>query len=60
LQARLTLPDGSAYAETGKMLTMGFAIDEETGGGIVVLEFPNPLGLLRPGMHVTMVGFAPE
>ncbi|HWW99972.1 efflux RND transporter periplasmic adaptor subunit [Collimonas sp.] len=49
---RLVLEDGSVYAQPGKLKFTGLSVN--TGTGMITLraEFPNPDGLLLPGMYV--------
>ncbi len=49
----LTLEDGSAYEEKGKLKFSEVTVDEGTGSVILRAEFPNPKQLLLPGMFVT-------
>jgi len=48
----LTLEDGSAYPETGKLLFSEAVISETSGTVIVRALFPNPDKILLPGMYV--------
>ncbi len=48
----LTLEDGTAYALEGVVKTREVSVDELTGSVTVRAEFPNPDGLLLPGMFV--------
>jgi membrane fusion protein (multidrug efflux system) len=52
---RLTLEDGSAYGYAGKVQFSDIAVDESTGTVTVRASFPNPQGLLLPGMFVKAV-----
>lgn len=49
---RLVLEDGSVYAQPGKLKFSGLSVN--TGTGMITLraEFPNPDGMLLPGMYV--------
>jgi membrane fusion protein, multidrug efflux system len=49
---RLMLEDGSIYAQPGKLKFSGLSVN--TGTGMITLraEFPNPDGMLLPGMYV--------
>jgi len=51
----LTLEDGSAYGYTGQVKFSDIAVDESTGTVTVRASFPNPQGLLLPGMFVKAV-----
>ncbi|TAM82411.1 MAG: efflux RND transporter periplasmic adaptor subunit [Candidimonas sp.] len=46
------LEDGSRYAHEGKLLFAGISVDPTTGQVNLRAEFPNPEGLLLPGMYV--------
>lgn len=46
----LQLPDGSSYAEGGRIHTIDRAVDRQTGTIKVRLTFPNKSKLLKPGM----------
>jgi membrane fusion protein (multidrug efflux system) len=48
----LTLDDGSAYGKTGKLLFSEVTVDQSTGSVTLRALFPNPDGLLLPGMFV--------
>jgi membrane fusion protein (multidrug efflux system) len=49
---QLILADGSVYAETGEIDFANREIDSKTGTLTVEASFPNPSGLLRPGLFV--------
>ncbi|MES2535042.1 MAG: efflux RND transporter periplasmic adaptor subunit [Pseudomonadota bacterium] len=53
-QAKVTLitEDGQPYPQAGKLLFSDLAVDESTGAVSLRAEFPNPNGLLLPGMYV--------
>src|SRR6478609_9291816 len=53
--AHLTLEDGSDYGYTGQVKFSDIAVDESTGTVTVRASFPNPQGLLLPGMFVRAV-----
>jgi membrane fusion protein (multidrug efflux system) len=53
-QPRLTLPDGTEYAEAGKIGFLDNRIDPATGTIAVYAEFPNPHLQLIPGQYVTV------
>lgn len=55
LRVTLELPDGTGFSQTGKVKSIGFGLDPETGEGSILFEFPNPKGILRPGMQVVVV-----
>jgi membrane fusion protein (multidrug efflux system) len=48
----LLLEDGTAYAETGRLVFQDVAVDANTGSVLLRAEFPNPEKLLLPGMYV--------
>jgi membrane fusion protein (multidrug efflux system) len=48
----LTLEDGSAYPEPGTLLFAEATVDPSTGSVALRARFPNPSGLLLPGMYV--------
>jgi membrane fusion protein (multidrug efflux system) len=49
---RLTLEDGSAYPYAGKIQFAEAIVDPNTGSVTLRASFPNPQGLLLPGMFV--------
>ncbi|WP_133181755.1 efflux RND transporter periplasmic adaptor subunit [Shewanella decolorationis] len=49
---QLVLEDGSIYAHTGKLQFAEVSVDQNTGSVILRAEFPNPEGILLPGMYV--------
>ena len=49
---RLTLEDGSPYAAPGRIEFSEPMVDMNTGTVILRATFPNPTGLLLPGMYV--------
>ncbi|WP_346301725.1 efflux RND transporter periplasmic adaptor subunit [Halomonas sp. BM-2019] len=51
-EARLTLPDGSEYEETGRLDFTDSTIDPRTGSVSARAVFPNPEGLVVPGQFV--------
>ncbi|MDS1866241.1 multidrug efflux RND transporter periplasmic adaptor subunit VmeA [Vibrio parahaemolyticus] len=51
-QVALTLEDGSTYEHKGTMKFTEVNVDESTGSVTLRSEFPNPDGLLLPGMFV--------
>ena len=50
---RLTLDDGSEYGPTGVIQFSEVVVDEGTGTVTLRARFPNPQGLLLPGMFVS-------
>jgi membrane fusion protein (multidrug efflux system) len=51
-QVRLTLEDGSDYSYTGTLQFAEAMVDPATGTVTLRASFPNPQGLLLPGMYV--------
>lgn len=51
-KVHLKLEDGSQYNQAGAMKFREVAVDESTGSVTLRAEFPNPDGLLLPGMYV--------
>ena len=51
-EVRLKLEDGSDYAHAGKLQFSEVSVDEGTGAVTLRAVFPNPDGLLLPGMFV--------
>jgi membrane fusion protein (multidrug efflux system) len=49
---RLTLEDGSAYPYAGRIEFAEAVVDPDTGAVTLRARFPNPQGLLLPGMFV--------
>ena len=52
LPVTLTLEDGSTYPHDGSLQFSEVSVDESTGSVTLRAEFPNPDGLLLPGMYV--------
>jgi len=52
---RLILADGSAYPLEGRLHVTDVTVDQATGAVTLRAEFPNPSGLLLPGMYVHAV-----
>jgi membrane fusion protein (multidrug efflux system) len=48
----LILEDGSEYAERGELQFTDVTVDESTGSVTLRALFPNPDGILLPGMYV--------
>ena len=46
----LILADNSVYSSPGRYTNIGRAVDEKTGTLLIVAQFPNPRGVLLPGM----------
>jgi len=51
----LKLEDGSQYAQAGILQFQEVAVDQATGSVTLRARFPNPQGLLLPGMYVRAV-----
>lgn len=51
-KVHLRLEDGSQYSQSGTMKFAEVSVDESTGSVTLRAEFPNPDGLLLPGMYV--------
>ncbi|GAC1326829.1 MAG: hypothetical protein NVSMB28_23300 [Collimonas sp.] len=49
---RLVLEDGSVYPQPGKLKFSGLSVNPGTGMITLRAEFPNPDGMLLPGMYV--------
>lgn len=49
---QLLLEDGSTYDQTGKLLFTELTVDSTTGQVTLRAEFPNPKGVLLPGLYV--------
>ena len=54
-EVSLRLEDGSIYAHAGEMKFSEVAVDEPTGSVTLRATFPNPDGLLLPGMYVQSI-----
>ncbi len=54
-RVRLNLEDGSAYALEGTLQFQDITVDRMTGSVILRAVFPNPKGVLLPGMFVRAV-----
>lgn len=52
---QLILEDGSTYSYMGELRFSEVSVDENTGSVTLRAEFPNPEGLLLPGMYVRAV-----
>jgi membrane fusion protein (multidrug efflux system) len=52
-QVRLKLPDGSDYGFTGMVQFTEVVVAPDTGSVTLRARFPNPQGILLPGMFVT-------
>ena len=54
-EVRLLLDDGSEYSWKGKLQFQDVSVDPTTGSVILRMVFPNPKGILMPGMFVRTV-----
>jgi membrane fusion protein, multidrug efflux system len=54
-KVKLVLPDGSTYAHEGTLQFAEVSVDEATGTVTLRAQFPNPDGVLLPGMYVRAV-----
>ena len=54
-RVRLKLEDGTDYSETGTLKFQEVAVDQATGSVTLRAQFPNPRGVLLPGMYVRAV-----
>ena len=54
-QLRLRLPNGHDYDKEGTFNFSDTAVDETTGTLTLRAEFPNPNGILFPGLYVTLI-----
>ena len=52
---QLILEDGSQYSHAGLLQFSEVSVNENTGSVILRAEFPNPDGILMPGMYVRAV-----
>lgn len=53
-RVHLVLPDGTTYAEAGKLDFTDMAVDPQTGAVQLRAVFPNPKRVLLPGLFVTV------
>jgi membrane fusion protein (multidrug efflux system) len=51
-KVQLLLEDGSVYSHTGQLIFSDLTVDASTGQVTLRAKFPNPKGLLLPGMFV--------
>jgi len=54
-KVHLKLEDGTKYTHSGSMKFQEVSVDESTGSVTLRAEFPNPDGMLLPGMYVRAV-----
>lgn len=57
MRFELKLTDGLVYPQPGKIISTGVGVDPETGMGTILMSFPNPRGILRPGLPVLVTGY---
>lgn len=51
-KVRLMLPNGKEYAHEGELKFSEVSVDPSTGSAVIRASFPNPDGILLPGMYV--------
>ena len=56
IEVFLSLPNGQKYPHVGRITGGGYEFDPKTQVMEVLVEFPNPGLLLRPGLNVTLPG----
>ena len=54
-KVKLLLEDGTAYSQEGTLQFRDVTVDPTTGSSILRIIFPNPNGVLLPGMYVRAV-----
>ena len=54
IEVFLTLPNGQRLPQVGKIVGGGYEFDPKTQGMEVMVDFPNPGLLLRPGLQVML------
>ncbi|CTQ55342.1 Toluene efflux pump periplasmic linker protein TtgD precursor [Roseibium album] len=52
IELTLIMPGGDAYEHTGRLISNTFGVDTATSMGSVLVQFPNPDYVLRPGLKV--------
>jgi membrane fusion protein, multidrug efflux system len=52
VSVKLKLEDGSTYPQPGVLKFTDVTVDPTTGSQVIRAQFPNPQGLLLPGMYV--------
>ena len=57
ISVNLKLPDGSEYPHSGRIKTASVGLDKNSQEASVLVEFPNPDRILRPGMVVEVTGY---
>ena len=57
MRIELKLTDGLIYPQPGKIISTGVGVDPETGMGTILMSYPNPRGILRPGLPVLVTGY---
>lgn len=53
----LELPNGTTYSHTGRIVSASFGLDQTSQEAAIIVEFPNPDQILRPGMNVVVTGY---
>lgn len=51
-KVRLVLPNGKEYGHEGKLKFSEVSVDPSSGSAVIRASFPNPDGILLPGMYV--------
>jgi len=54
-EVRLRFNDGTSYPQTGRLAFADIDVDETTGTVTLRATFPNPQGMLLPGMYVRAI-----
>jgi RND family efflux transporter MFP subunit len=57
VRVELKLSDGAVYEYPGRIISAGIGVDTNTGQGTLTISFPNPDGILRPGLSVLLTGY---
>lgn len=57
ITVKLELPNGDAYSHDGRIVSSTFGLDPESQEATLIIEFPNPDHILRPGMKVKATGY---
>jgi RND family efflux transporter MFP subunit len=57
ISVKLKFPNGAVYPHIGRIITWSVGLEESSQQVVVIVEFPNPDQILRPGMKVTVTGY---
>ncbi len=57
ITVRLELPDGTEFPHTGRIISASIGLNPDTDEAAVLVAFPNPEHVLRPGMDVVVTGY---